>query len=100
MSKFVTSIPVDVEAIKRSLPPGAFFHHVQAGVGLERVEVVWEHEGLKTPWDYPLEFPAALLGTKQLPAGVIDTRRTTAPDPTGAGKPIAPHKKAGVKSRL
>lgn len=74
MSKFITRIPVDIEAVKRCLPPGAFFHGVQAGLGFESIDLVWEHDQLKTPWDYAIEFPAGMLGSNAVPKGVSDLR--------------------------
>ena len=67
MSKFKTSIPVDVEAIKKLLPAGAFLHGVEWDEEQKDVNIIWEHEGLVTGRDYPLEFPRENLEKQKLP---------------------------------
>lgn len=92
MSKFITRIPVDIEAVKKLLPPGAYFHGVQAGLGFESIDLVWEHDQLKTPWDYAIDYPSTMLGGNAVPKGVMDLREGTIglPDNRTTGPLTAP----------
>ena len=71
MSKFKTSIAVDVAAVKELLPEGSFLHGVNWDAKHGTVDLLWEHEKILTGRDFPVEFPAAVLhGQQQLPEGI------------------------------
>lgn len=56
MSKFKTTIPVDVEAVRRLLPPGSYVDDVVFDDAGEQVELHWQHDAFKTPFDHAVEF--------------------------------------------
>ena len=87
MSRFKTTILVDVEAVKASLPKNAFIHGIRFVETPPSVELEWEHDDLKTPYTFSMEFSAADLQAKKLPADV----KYTAPAKGGTtqAKPIA-----------
>ena len=65
MSKFVTSIPVDVDIVIASLPERSFVHSVTllrppAG-GPTSIEIVWDNDALKTAYTFPLPYPLEKL---------------------------------------
>jgi len=70
MSKFKTSIPVDVESIKKLLPEGAYLHGVEWDKQQSDVNILWEHDKFVTPHDFATEFPRANLEQEKLPDGV------------------------------
>ena len=87
MSKFKTVMMVDVEAIKRELPNNVFIHGVEFQADPPRVELTWEHDGLKTPYTFPLDYPLELLQARQVPKGVTVIE---APRGTAGEKPVEP----------
>lgn len=93
MSKFKTSIAVDVEAIKKLLPDGAFIHGVEWDEVEGDVNILWEHEKLVTGRDFPIEFPITNLEVKKLPKGIEMLRssgpRSTRPKAPAAAPPLS-----------
>lgn len=79
MSKFKTSIPVDVEAIKNGLPARSFVHGV--AFDGQSVTVEWENDHFKTPYTFSVDWP----DLNKVPAGVRDIT---------PGAPCEPAKKA------
>lgn len=55
MSKYKTSIQVDVQSVKELLPAAAYVHGLKWNPETSSVEVVWDHDAFKTPYDYPVE---------------------------------------------
>jgi hypothetical protein len=70
MSRFKTCIPVNVGAVLKLLPPHSFVHGHKFNPETNQVEIEWEHDQLKTPYTFAMEFPVASLETKQIPRGV------------------------------
>jgi hypothetical protein len=93
MSKFVTRIPVDVEAVKALLPKGSFLERVSWNGKTSEVEVQWDHERFYSGADYHLPFGVELLEGKKLPKGVRDG------GPPPKKKPAAPKPKKSAKPR-
>jgi hypothetical protein len=94
MSKFKTSIPVDVDSIKGALPKGAFIEGVTWNQDAGAVELRWSHGAFKTPFDYAVEFTPDDLLSHNPPKGVrVDIVRLRACGAGGAGAqplPAAP----------
>lgn len=67
MSKFVTSIPVDVESVRKLLPAKAFFIGLKFNAESSAVELSWEDDNLVTPYTDAIEFPVEALKNRQLP---------------------------------
>jgi hypothetical protein len=68
MSKFITTIPVDLDSVLKLLPSGAFLERVSFnGRG---VDVVWDHRPFHTGLDFPVPFGTEDLIAKKLPAKV------------------------------
>ncbi len=70
MSKFVTRIPVDVEAVRALLPKGALVERVRWNAKASLVEVEWDHQPFHSALDFPVAFEQELLEAKKLPKGV------------------------------
>lgn len=73
MSKFQTSIPVDLATIKNALPPRSFVNDVVFDG--ERVIVNWENDDYQTPYTFPVEW----RDLNQVPAGVRHGTTPAAP---------------------
>lgn len=65
MSKFLTSIPVDVDSVTKALPAGSYLHKVEYNEDTKAVDVVWDCDAFVTPFDHPVEFPVAKLQALQ-----------------------------------
>jgi hypothetical protein len=76
MSKFKTSIPVDLAAIKNALPPRSFVSGVHFDG--ERVTLEWENDDYKTPYTVPVEWS----DLNSIPAGVKPPQARVAPAKT------------------
>lgn len=74
MSKFTTTIPVDVQEVVRALPAGSSVQKIN--VKLESslttasplpvgIEIIWDNDQLKTPYTFPLDFPLKKLMRKK-----------------------------------
>lgn len=98
MSKFVTRIAVDMEAVQKLLPKGTFV--CGSTWNGSEVELTWVHDHLESPWTFEIEYPLELLKERRLPPGVRmrEARtnvRTAGPDkvagpraPRGKGKAV------------
>lgn len=87
MSKFKTSIPVDLDAIKKALPARSFINSVEFDG--DRVSVQWENDDFKTPYTFPVEWQ----DLSAIPAGVCDLKNAPAapkPEVKEAPKMYAP----------
>lgn len=89
MSKFVTSIAVDVESVKKLLPGKAFFAEVRFNREASTVEIVWEDDNLVTPFTNATEFKVEFLRDRQLPKGVR-LRKDVVQKPKSAAPAVAP----------
>jgi hypothetical protein len=71
MSKFSTTIPVNVEAVTDSLPKNSFIHGVRIGDDKKSIVIDWEQDDWRTPYTVPVEVsPDALTGKEPLPETV------------------------------
>jgi len=85
MSKFKTSIPVDVDSIKKLLPAGSFLHGVSWDAQRSAVDVLWEHDDLKTGRDFPADYSLEKLKAEIKIAPPVATGvAATAPDGAGS----------------
>lgn len=57
MSKLKTIVPVDAQAVIRSLPPKSFVHSVELNADKTGIEIVWDNDAIKTGRTYPVEYP-------------------------------------------
>lgn len=98
MSKFITSIPVDVEAIKAILPDRSYVHGATFNPQEGRVELVWEHDDYRTPYTFPVELPLSVLemhGVDGLPDGIKFVRPgVPTPQQVSLDKPVAKVRKS------
>jgi hypothetical protein len=84
MSKFFTSIAVDVESVKKLLPEGSVFERMVWNSRASAIEIYWENEAFKTPFDHARAFPVTDLVGQRLPPDVIldpSWRKAPAPAP-------------------
>lgn len=70
MSKFLTSITVDVESVRKLLPAKAFQGEIRFNPALSTIEILWEDDNLVTPFTFATEFPLEALKERKIPAGV------------------------------
>lgn len=82
MSKFVTTLHIDLTQITKNLPKGALVEKVRLDAK-NNVEVLWDCDALVTPYQFHVEFPLKNLVEKELPGGVkqkaqIDAERKLA----------------------
>jgi len=68
MSAFKTSLPVDLEAVKRLLPKDHHIEKIVLDPANSRIDVIWHTSAIETPYTFPVEFPVADLEAKKLPA--------------------------------
>ena len=86
MSKFVTSIPVDVAAVKALLPPNSFLHGVTFNAETSSVDVTWENDAHKTPYTFPVPMSVpALQGLSEIAVQTMEP------------KPVAPKAARSVR---
>jgi len=76
MSKFFTGIPVDVAAVEKALPEGAFVERIVWNQEAGQVEIHWDHQPFHTGNDMAVEFTAEYLATQGnlLPEGVYSRK--------------------------
>lgn len=84
MSKFVTTIPVDVHGVLALLPKRATPLDVRFDPELEVVAVEWDDDDLVTPFTFPLEYSIERLKADQLPEKTV--LRNGAPAKSAGGK--------------
>lgn len=70
MSKFVTAITVDVEAVRKLLPENAYVERVLWNGREQQLEIFWDHPPFHTGRDFAIDFPASDLKAKKLAKGV------------------------------
>lgn len=90
MSKFVTSIGVDVEGLLAQLPKTAYVHGVTYNPQLTRVEVTWEDDSLMSRYTFPVEFTLAQLSAAEMPDGVRDLSGGAATVQTDRARAVDP----------
>lgn len=74
MSKFKTSIPVDLDAIKNALPGRSFINSIEFDRERGTVSVLWENDDFKTPYTFPVDWQ----DLAKIPAGVCDVKNMPA----------------------
>lgn len=68
MSKFTTTIPVDVQAVKDSLPKQSHIHRTHISADGHSLVLEWENDEWRTPYTVNMEVsPDALAGKEPLP---------------------------------
>lgn len=94
MSKFITSISVDLPSVVKALPAGSYLHAVRLNPVTSVVEVEWEHDAFKTPWTFCTEFPLGDLLGKRTPKGISLVRRVPTPEQKVIGVKAGPVRKS------
>lgn len=89
MSKFVTRIPVDVDAVKRLLPKRSYVTCVGLHPDKDAVEVFWDDDDFETGYTFPVEFSTELLEARKLPDKVKLRKGAAAPVPTTKHERVA-----------
>lgn len=96
MSKFKTSVVVSTAEITKALPPGSYLAGILWNADDSKIEVLWDNDDFKTPFDHAVEFPRETLLGGKVPAGVTvkkrpDVHRRDAETQSGdgAGEPTA-----------
>ena len=90
MSKFITPLPIDLAGVVNALPKGSYLHAVRLNPVTSVVEIEWEHDGFRTPWTFPSEFPLADLLARRSPGTVRIVPRVPTPAPKVVGDPPKP----------
>src|ERR1043165_5110424 len=67
MSKFFTAIPVDVEAVTKLLPQGAFVEAIRWNAQARQVEIVWDHDPFYTGLDFAASYSSEELAGGKRP---------------------------------
>lgn len=57
MSKFKTTIPVDLDGVLSKLPKGSAVLGITLREDKKAVEVVWDHDQFRTPYTFPVDCP-------------------------------------------
>lgn len=71
MSKFITQIPVEIEALTAHLPANnLFIHSARLSEDRKTVDVVWDHPAFISPVAGEWPFPLANIKSGELPARV------------------------------
>jgi len=59
MSKFITSIPVDFDALTANAPKNTYIYSATLSADRRTVDVIWDNPALVSPvagaWPYPIE---------------------------------------------
>lgn len=77
MSRFLTTIDVDVQAVLEVLPPRAHPLDVRFNPETCQVEIEWDDDDLVTPWSFAHEYPLELLRARKLPVQTAPRRNLT-----------------------
>ncbi len=101
MSRFHTSIPIDIEAVKALLPKRATFVHGVSLVDADdhkklKVVVDWECGELTSGFTFPVDFPVEELRAQKLPKGVSFVTNKPAPKVPTTPPPPVPKTKASA----
>ena len=72
MSLFSTKIKVDLKAVLKQLPAGAFVHQVGWDADNSEVVILWECERFHSGLTVPIALPVEDLKMRRLPEGVRD----------------------------
>ncbi len=86
MSKFKTSIPVDVKGVMALLPKGVHVHKTLFNAEAQTVEIEWDHDAFRTPVTFAVEFPAENIRTGKLPTGVTAVAKVAVVEDGKTGK--------------
>jgi hypothetical protein len=80
MSRFITRIPTEVQAIIDALPKGSYVHAIALDKDTNEVLINWEQTRFESGLTVPVEFSLLEVKTKKLPRGVKDiTKKQPAP---------------------
>lgn len=85
MSKFVTTIAVDVKGVLQALPARGTPLDVRFNPEASTVEVEWDDDDFETGYTFPVEFPLELLKAGRLPKNVR-TRKGYEPKAADPGR--------------
>lgn len=95
MSKFKTTVLVDIAAVKAMLPAGASVTAVTLNADLTGVDVLWEHDNFHTPYTFPVEWQDP--GGKPPDVVAVSGKKTELNSPVGPTPADAPRAKAGSR---
>ena len=94
MSKFKTSIPVDIKRVTDALPLSSYLEGVQFNRESSTVEVLWENDRLRTPFTFASEWPAEKLPeareTVAKALAAEESAEAPAPPPAAGPAPAVP----------
>lgn len=93
MSAYVTKLPIDVESVKKLLPPGSDVESVSFNAETREVELRWSNDTLVTGYTVHMDWPLALLQEGKRPDTVKDRVLKPAPVP----EPVVATAKKGKK---
>lgn len=61
MSKFRTTIPVDLKSVIAKLPERSNVLSVEYNAASCEIELIWDNDKLTTPYTFPLDYPLEKL---------------------------------------
>jgi hypothetical protein len=67
MSAFKTTIPVDIDSVKRLFPKDHTVEKVVFDQAASQIVVIWQTSAIETPYTFPLDFTMPDLEAKKLP---------------------------------
>ncbi len=89
MSKFHTSIPIDIDAAFAKLPVGSRVVNYSLDQTSRQLAVEWENDNLKTPYNVPIPYTLEDLKDGVLPANTKSLVEPPAPaNPEPVEKPV------------
>lgn len=80
MSKFLTTLSIDVQAVLEMLPAGSSIQDVRLTETKRAVEILWDNDNLRTPYTVPIPFPLENLNG-DLPKNVTKREPVKIPEP-------------------
>lgn len=88
MSKFITSIPVDLSALRAAIPAGSWIGKAKLDESGSQITLEWEHDRYNHALSIAVPFHMETLMAFGVPDGVTD-RRPTPPIVEAAPEPEA-----------
>lgn len=70
MSRFITKIPVDIDALTKGVPKNTYIHSAILSEDRKSVDVEWDNPAFTSPVQGAWEFPVKNLQDGTLPDGV------------------------------
>lgn len=83
MSAYVTKLPVDLESVKKLLPPGSDVESVEFNKDTAEVELKWGNDALQTPYSFHFDWPLSMLQEGKRPE-IVKDRVLKAAEPVAA----------------